>query len=169
MSLKKCVLALLLMNLGYFGYSQGWFVGLTGGEASQREPDRIKKQINEGAIRIETAAPTAALAHSLGASGVPVCPKAVAVNESWLVYMGPYANKDLLVKKKAELQKLKVQALEVSKPSHPFGLSLGRYASESLAKQALLAMNKNGVRTASVILWEQVRVPSAPSADKCPA
>lgn len=165
MSLRKCVIALIVVNLAYFAYSQGWFASLTGLDAGQREPERLKRQINTEALRIELierpadaiapqAAPAPSTDNASAAMATTRCATIEPAAESWLVYMGPFASKDLLAKKKAELQKLSIDSREVTKGALPLGLALGSsHASEDLARQALQVMNQNGVRTATVILW----------------
>ena len=159
MFLKRLLIALLIANIGYFAYAQGWLGNLMGGDTLQREPQRLAKQINPELLNVSfapeaapTLAPTPAVAMSCN-------PDAGAV-EQWLVYMGPYASKDMLDKKKAELQRLGVTSSEVSKTSLPRGLALGSFPSEDLARASWLALQGRGIKTATVILW------STPSKDK---
>ena len=158
MSLKKLVLALLIVNLGYFGYSQGWLQLLTGGDSSQREPERISKQINAEAIQIK---PIPAIAT------IPSAPEAISrpaetctvQSEQWMIYMGPYLTTALNERKKAELKQLGVASTEVSKPNLKIGLSLGQFATEALAKEALKRLGGKGVKTATIVLWATVDAP----------
>lgn len=153
MSLKKLVLLLLIANLGYFGYSQGWLRMLTGGDSSQREPDRITKQINADAIQIKpvtSAAPLAAV------QPAEVC---TVQREQWLIYMGPYLTPAFNERKKAELKQLGVASTEISKPSLKIGLSLGQFDTEALAREEFKRLGSKGVRTATVILWATIPAP----------
>ena len=160
MSLKKLVLALLIANLGYFCYSQGWLQLLTGDDSSQREPDRIAKQINAEAIQIKpmstVATNTAAPPPQATSRPAETC---TVQREQWLIYMGPYLTTTLNERKKAELKHLGVASTEVSKPNLKIGLSLGQFATEALAKEALKRLGGKGVKTASVVLWATVDAP----------
>jgi cell division protein FtsN len=157
-SLKKLVLALLIVNLGYFCYSQGWLQLLTGGDSAQREPDRMAKQINAEVIQVKPV-PTIAT--------IPVAPQAISrpaeactvQREQWLIYMGPYLTTALNERKKAELKQLGVTSTEVSKPNLKIGLSLGQFATEALAKDALKRLGSKGVKTATIVLWATVDAP----------
>jgi hypothetical protein len=68
----------------------------------------------------------------------------------WLVYMGRYADAEMLNKKKGELRARKV-AFEpmVQGPFAP-GLVLGRYASQAEAQKALNDLPNRGVHTAKI-------------------
>ena len=156
MSLKKLVLLLLIANLGYFGYSQGWLRALTGEESSQREPSRVAKQINPEAIQIKLITGSSPPAES---SSAEVC---TAQHETWLIYMGPYRTLALSEKKKSELKQFGIPSTDISKPSMKIGLSLGQFDSEALAKEELKRLSNKGVKTATVILWSTV-------AEPCPA
>lgn len=153
MSLKKLVLLLLITNLVYFGYNQGWLQILTGDAASQREPGRIAKQINADAIQIK---PGTTATPPVTATTAEVC---TVQREQWLIYMGPYLTQALNERKKAELKQLGVTSTEISKPNLKIGLSLGQFDTEALAKEALKRLGSKGVRTATVILWTTVTTP----------
>jgi hypothetical protein len=153
-SLKKLVFALLIVNLGYFCYSQGWLQLLMGGDSSQREPERVAKQINAEAIQIKPAKP----------AGLPQATSRLAEactvqREQWLIYMGPYLTPALNERKKAELKQLGVTSTEISKPNLKIGLSLGQFDTEALAKEAFNRLGNKGVKTATVVLWGTVDAP----------
>lgn len=158
MSLKKLVLALLIVNLGYFCYSQGWLQLLTGGDSAQREPDRMAKQINAEVIQVKPV-PTIAT--------IPVVSQAISrpaetctvQREQWLIYMGPYLTPEFNKKKKAELKQLGIPSTEVSKPALKLGLSLGQFSTEVLARDELKRLGNKGVKTATVMLWATVDAP----------
>lgn len=148
MSLKKLVFALLILNLGYFCFSQGWLELLAGSDSSQREPERIAKQVNAEAIQIKPAAPpqtTPLLAETC-----------IVQREQWLIYMGPYLTPAFNEQKKAELKQLGVTSTEISKPNLKIGLSLGQFDTEALAKEAFKRLGSKGVKTATVMLWDTV-------------
>jgi cell division protein FtsN len=165
MPLKKLVLALLVINLGYFVYSQGWLQSLIGGDGSQREPERMTKQINPDAILVK---PTSALAKSTVAA--PANPTATVEaclqdREEWVIYMGPYATTTLRDNKKAELKKFGIANKEIAKSKLPVGLSLGQFNTEAAAREELKRLAAKGVRTATVMLWDKVTAP-CPTGEK---
>lgn len=164
MFLKKCVLALIVINLGYFAYSQGWLSQLLGGDASQREPERMSRQVNPSAIDVAMLSSTASATPSLVSTPLGIEPAAPAQDaclkhEQWIVYMGPYDTQALLDKKKNELKVLKLANKPVSKPSLKLGLSLGQFETEVSAREAMTALSKKGVKTASVLLWATTDCP----------
>lgn len=164
MFLKKLILALLIINLGYFVYSQAWFQTLIGdGDATQREPQRVTKQINAEAILVKpihtvaspSAAPTEA-ATTVAARSAEVC---TVKREQWVIYMGPYLTQAASNKKRSELKQLGVASTEVSKPTLKIGLSLGQFDTEVQANQALKELGTKGVRTATTLFWATVEAP----------
>lgn len=68
----------------------------------------------------------------------------------WMVYMGPFADTDVLAQKRAEL---KTRNVAFDKPGAALepGLSLGRFASDEAAQRALKTLANQGVRTARVV------------------
>jgi hypothetical protein len=163
MFLKRITLALLVLNLGYAAYSQGWLNALTGADSAQREPERMNRQINASSIEVQQTPPATATAAAgtaaatdqtlVKADPATLCPSAATAVEQWVIYMGPYASKELLLKKKTALAKLNVDNDEIAKASLPRGLSLGRFSSEAEARSALVAMQRKGVKTATILLW----------------
>jgi hypothetical protein len=160
MFLRKIVLALLIANLAYAAYSQGWLNALTGADSAQREPKRMSRQINASAIDVQQEQPLAinvAVANpafaEIKVGATALCSSAPPPAEQWVIYMGPYGTKELLSKKQAELAKLAVDSNEVTKTSLPKGLSLGSYTSEAGARSALKVLQRKGVKTATVLLW----------------
>jgi cell division protein FtsN len=59
MLLRNIAVLLLIANLTYAAYSEGWLHIVTGWDASQREPERLKKQVNADAITVEKIAGSA--------------------------------------------------------------------------------------------------------------
>ena len=56
--LRWFVLALLLANLAFWAWSEGWFVAPLGmGPAVQREPARLARQVQPDSIRVLSPAP----------------------------------------------------------------------------------------------------------------
>lgn len=72
------------------------------------------------------------------------------VQARWMVYMGPFADSDVLAQKRAEL---KARNVAFDKPGAALepGLSLGRFASDEAAQRALKTLTNQGVRTARVV------------------
>jgi hypothetical protein len=162
-SLRKIALALLVANLGYAAYSQGWLRFVFDNDASQREPERVSRQINPSAIEVATVAKPPPVIAVTAVPAEPEPPPVVEVcppkREQWLVYMGPYANKILVDKKKAELAALKLASTPVSKSALKLGLSLGQFDSEASAREALAGFARKGVKTATVVLWGTTSCP----------
>ncbi|MGA8514424.1 MAG: SPOR domain-containing protein [Burkholderiaceae bacterium] len=75
----------------------------------------------------------------------------VAVPARWIIYMGKYPNADALTKKKTELRELDVRYEVLQNTSLEPGISLGGHETQALANQALVSLNKRGVRTAKVV------------------
>lgn len=76
--LRLIVLVLLVLNLGYYAWGQGWLLAYGWGPGQQREPQRVAQQVHPEAVTvllgkdIAPALPPAAFAPSLAASGAPV-------------------------------------------------------------------------------------------------
>ena len=69
----------------------------------------------------------------------------------WMVYMGRFADTNVLAQKRAELKSRNVAFDKPGAPLEP-GLSLGRFASEEAAQRALTNLSNQGVRTARVVV-----------------
>lgn len=70
----------------------------------------------------------------------------------WMIYMGRFADTDVLAKKRIELRIRKVAFDQTNNPELEPGLSLGRFSSEEAAQRGLTNLGRRGVRTARVIL-----------------
>ncbi len=79
--------------------------------------------------------------------------RTVAIQGLWLVYMGPYADPDMLERKQAELRRIKgLNFEEVRTPANlAQGISLGRYTRLEDAEVGLNAMRNRGIRTARIV------------------
>jgi hypothetical protein len=79
--------------------------------------------------------------------------QAVAIQGLWLVYMGPYADPEMLERKQTELRHIKgLNFEEVRTPaSLAQGLSLGRYTRLEEAQAGLNTLRNRGIRTARII------------------
>ncbi len=75
----------------------------------------------------------------------------------WMIYMGPYADPEMLQKKKDEVAGIRVAFNPVDDlPGFESGLSLGRFDSRPAADAALARSVSQGIRTARVVM---VRAP----------
>ena len=70
----------------------------------------------------------------------------------WMIYMGRFADTDMLAKKRIELRIRKVTYDQTNNPELEPGLSLGRFSSEEAAQRGLANLSNRGVRTARVLL-----------------
>lgn len=88
--LRALVVLLLLANLAFFAWTQGWLTGITGvGPEGERDPERLKRQVHPEVIRIlpPGSVPASAPAETTSAAATTV---AVACLES-----GPYSATEL--------------------------------------------------------------------------
>jgi hypothetical protein len=81
----------------------------------------------------------------------------IALPARWIVYMGRYADAAQLNRKRAELRARRVTFEPPSDPALEPGLSLGGFASQEAAQQALAGLGAQGVRTARVVQERPVR------------
>lgn len=174
--LRALIVALLLANLAFFGWTQGWldsFVGVR--SIGDREPERTLRQVRPETIRIlppEAASVASADALAcleagpfsdaeIGAAqaavqaALPAGSWATIKTEqpgTWLVYMGRYVSRDAQTKKEDELKRRKLPYEEITAPpALAPGLSLGRFDQRAAATQALDQFTAQGVRTARVV------------------
>lgn len=76
--------------------------------------------------------------------------EATVVPERWMVYMGRFADAEVVEKKRAELRALGV-SYDRPGAAWEHGLSLGRFSSEERAQAALKDLARQGIRTARVV------------------
>lgn len=179
MILRPLVLALLLANLGYFAWAQGYLQAWGLAPARQSEPQRLAQQIRPEAVRllpVEDGRPATAVSGAgpdiarclasapLDEARIPALREALAGWPAgswslapavepgrWIVYMGRYAGPEQVERKKAELRQRGVRFEPVASAALEPGLSLGGFADEAQARQQLEALAARGVRTASVV------------------
>jgi len=184
--LRFVVALLLLANLAFFVWSQGWVDGLVGARArGDREPERLAKQVRPEAVHILTPQAVAAavvaaesklacleagpfddaslpVAESTLSSTLPVGVWTRQTSEQparWIVYMGRYANREAQVKKEQELARIKVPFEVVTgAPALEPGLSLGRFPSRDAAETALQRLSDRGIHTGKVVEFTKARV-----------
>lgn len=184
--LRLTVLLLMLLNVGYFAWSEGWLRAYGWAPVQQREPERLALQVNPQALTVLTESgalsATAAASATTSATGAAVAMRCLQSNEldaeqadvlrpllqaqfapadwrlderlpqpHWMVYMGKFDNKADQAKKRAQLVELKLKFDVVEIAELAPGLSLGVYASQRAANDALTALSRRGVRTAKVV------------------
>jgi hypothetical protein len=174
--LRALVIALLIANLVFFGWSRGWLDNVVGIRArGDREPERLASQVRPDSIVILPArgkSVPAATGISCVEAG-PFAPDEIAAAESalqgiapsgswtdvrtekpgtWLVYMGSYTDRAALLRKIEEIGRRRIEIEEVTLPSEgEFGLSLGRFDDRGNAERALAQFMQRGIRTARVV------------------
>jgi hypothetical protein len=177
--LRTLVALLLIANLVFFGWSQGWLDPLVGVRArGDREPERLARQVRPELVRILTTQPATAAASAadptlacleagpFDAAGIDAAEGALSTilpsgtwtrqsidrPASWIVYMGRYANVEAQQKKEQELTRRQVAFEELSgAPQLEPGLVLGRFTERDAADDALAQFVLHGVQTARVV------------------
>ena len=179
--LRLLLLALIVANLGFYSWTQGWLDSVVGIRATgDREPERLARQLRPEAVVI---LPPESAASSAATAATPACLEAgpfsptelvAAITSlkqllptaaeggwaevktetpgSWIVYMGKFADSEGLAKKEQELKRLKLDfEIMRSPPTLERGLSLGRFDQRAAADKALERFTQQGVRTARVV------------------
>ena len=178
--LRIFVAALLVANLAFFAWSQGWLDDIVGVRSiGDREPERMGRQVNPELVRVlpvgdaalTGAAPGPTAAACLEAGPFNDTDAAIAQTAAqlalpaagvtdvktdkpglWIVYMGRYANREALTKKEDELKRRKLDYEEVrDNAALAPGLSLGRFDAPTAAAAALEQFAQQGIRTARVV------------------
>lgn len=178
--LRFLVLLLVLLNAGYYAWSQGMLRAYGWAPAEQSEPQRLQQQIRPEAIRIlPTEEARRAEQVALTPPKPPECLQAGLFDEAqteavrkvletalpagawalettveparWIVYMGKFPNNAAVEKKRAELDKMKLKLQPLDNPELQLGLSLGRFETQAQAQASLNALQRRGVRTARVV------------------
>jgi hypothetical protein len=178
--LRLLVLLLVLLNAGYYAWSQGMLRTYGWAPVEQSEPQRLTQQIRPEAIRILPADEgRRAEQVALTPPKPPECLQAGLFDEAqtetvrkvletslpggswslepvveparWIVYMGKFPNAAAQDKKRVELEKMKLKLQSLDNPELQLGLSLGRFETQAQAQAELAALQKRGVRTARVV------------------
>lgn len=174
--LPYLVLALLMLNLGFFAWLQATARGKH--SAPGTEPERLAQQLRPEALLVRKdggakpageappAVPTVCVesdpldapqAEAVRQAAAKVLPAerwrfdALPPAEQWLVYMGRFPNEDAVQQKAAQLRGLKVAHERVGIAALEPGLSLGQHESEAAAQAALAGLAQRRVRTAKVL------------------
>jgi hypothetical protein len=176
--LRALFVFLLLANLAFYTWTQGWLDNVIGVRAhGEREPERLARQVRPEVIRILT--PQAVAAAASAAESRQQCLEAGPFNSTeaaaaeaalgsvlpagtwarvtsdkpavWIVYMGKF-NSETMARKQEELARLKVTfELLKNAPELEPGLALGRFDDHDAADEALAQFVKRGVRTARLV------------------
>ena len=177
--LRLLVLLLLLANGGYYAWSHGLLLPWGVGPVQQAEPQRLQQQVQPESVRVlradelrrmENLVAQGPRAPECLASGLleeaQVAPlrtalqswpagawmfEQVAEPPRWIVYMGRFADVELLARKRAELRQLGISFEAPLSPQLEPGLSLGSHPNAPSAQQQLEALAARGVRTARVV------------------
>jgi hypothetical protein len=176
--LRALFVLLLLANLAFYAWTQGWLDGVIGVRAhAEREPERLARQVRPELIRVLTPQAVAAAASAaesrlqcleagpFGSSEANTAEAALAsvlpsgtwarVTRDkpavWIVYMGKYGS-EALARKQEELTRIKVP-FEVLKgaPEWEPGLALGRFDNHDAADEALAQLGRRGIHTARLV------------------
>ena len=175
--LRAFVVVLLLANLAFFAWSQGWLDGIAGVPArSDREPQRLASQVRPDSIVILPTARISATGRVPALScfeAGPFTPTTVVAAEAalqnvlppgswnsvrnekpgtWLVYMGSYPDPAAMQRKVDEISRRRIEIEPIAVPGEgDFGLSLGRFDDRAGAERALASLVQRGIRTARVV------------------
>lgn len=177
--LKLLIVALLLANLGFHAWTQGWLgAWVSASPLGDRDPARLERQVAPDTVvvlppgtapRTTTPAPASLACIEAGPFDGNQIEAAEAALGSllpagnwtrvgtttpgvWIVYMGRYLDAETYQRKQTELRRIRVNFETVQQPAElASGLLLGRYDSEANAESALEQFNVRGVRTARVV------------------
>ena len=177
--LRAFVAALLVANLAFFAWSQGWLDAVVGARSiGDREPERLLRQVHPELVRVLSAGDAAsaaaaspppfacleagpftdaevAAAQASAQAALPGAALSDAKTEqagTWMVYMGRYAGREAMTKKEDELKRRNLPYEEIREGAGLApGLSLGRFDNPAAATRALDQFSQQGIRTARVV------------------
>jgi hypothetical protein len=178
--LRLLILALILINGLFFGWSSGLFRVYGFAPEQQSEPQRVAQQIHPEAVRVLSASEMKAIEVQVQADSAPKeCLQAGPFDEAqatalrlalekalppgawqlegttltarWIIYMGKYPNAEVLARKRAELATMNLKIEPLNNPALEMGLSLGGFDSLAGANADLARLNLRGIRTARVV------------------
>ena len=178
--LRLLVIVLLVANLGYLAWSQGWLLAYGMGPKLQSEPHHLTQQVKPDALRILSPSEFRRVEAQVQADLIPkeclqVGPfdnaQALTVQraleaalpagswqmlntqtpERWILYMGKFPNAAAASKKQAELAALKIKTVPLQNKDLEPGLSLAHFDNKAAAESDLKRLGALGVRTARVV------------------
>lgn len=172
---RASFLLLVLANLGFFAWAQGYL----GGQEQGREPQRLAGQVEPEKLQVvattpvvATAAPAAPqrpdcrLVTGLPPAEVEAFKAALAAfsieirtpetSTSYWVHIPPQPGKAAAEKKAAELKALGIKDFYIVQEEGPGhnALSLGLFKSEAAANEFLQSLAKRGVKSAKIEVRE---------------
>lgn len=175
--MRLLALLLLLANLLYAAWAQGWLAAYGWQPRAQQEPERMAQQVNAERLVLFDPAQLAESTNTTPSSlsclmtpelgvaerdAVIAAARGVLPEGSWrieeqaaalryAVYMGPYPSQKELDAKAEQLKGMGLRYDLTGNGAQSAGLSLGSYASQAQAEEALKAFVAKGVRTAKVL------------------
>jgi hypothetical protein len=179
--LRAFVAALLVANIAFFAWTQGWLDGIVGTRSiGDREPERMTRQVHPERIQILPPGEAASAVPSVPAPIALACleagpfsdAEAVAAQAAlrtalpgvyvadvradkpgaWMIYMGGFASREAIAKKQQELGRRNISYDEVRDPvTLAPGLSLGHFKDRAIAVAALGQFAQQGIHTARVV------------------
>ncbi len=177
--LRGLVLFLVIANVAFFAWTQGHLTRVLGIDPlGDREPSRVQQQLHPEAVQIQPGGhrDTEQACLEAGPFSPSELEQAVAILKTridthqwvvqtrdmpgrWMLYMGRYPTRDVMLRKIEELQHLDVTHVEEVQgiPELAFGLSLGDFQRLDAAEAALLHFNTIRVRSARIV---QITPPS---------
>lgn len=126
---------------------------IAGAASSAANPTAVAACFEAGPYTAAEWAAAESAARSALPAGSWSARKAEGAGE-WIIYMGPYPDRDWLERKKAELGRIRggVPQEELNAPPElARGLSLGRFSSQAAANATLATYRQRGIRTARVV------------------
>jgi hypothetical protein len=130
--LRALVVALLVANVAFFTWTQGWLDSLVGARAiGDREPERLARQVLPETVRILPASTDAQSARDSSGSDS-------AVNQSSCLEAGPFGDADAKAAQAAAQAALPAGSWDSVKTDHPsvWTIYMGRFANrEALGKK----------------------------------
>ncbi len=173
MSVRLFFFLLVFVNLVFFAWAQGYF----GATDENREPQRLAGQLHAEKLRILSAqqmskekkqALACRVINGLNQSGAENLASAVKTNggsatilppaepKPHLIVIADLANKAIAEKKVAELERLGVTEQTLAElEGGRYEIVLGRFPTETAAREMLKGLVKQGIRSARVDSREQ--------------
>ena len=179
--LRLLLLVLVLANLLFIGWTRGWLAPLLPPSAHgerERDPARLQAQVRPETVTVLVPVAASAAVQAarkpgcvetgpfigdtieaaeaaLVKAGVPAAAvrrATVTQPAQWVVYAGPFAERDAQRRKEDELRRLRLdhELLADDRAPQP-GLALGRHDEREAAEKALATLIQRGLRGARVL------------------
>ncbi len=176
MKLRNFLILLVLLNAGFFTWSQGWLAALGWPADSDRETQYTAQQIRPEALSLQTDIrarkiakmnnPTRCLttgvfalpaAKNLAAQAQEILPAGswtmqdIDTAGQWMIYMGRYPDGEAVERKKIELRRLRISSDLPVPASYQPGISLGVFSNYEQAQEAQKQVIAKGARSARLV------------------